>query len=422
MISYKELVLQITDPKYYYYIFFLLFPFTFSFLYGGMIIKSSYLFALFCFILFFVNRIFLKKRLFDHPLLVYFALWMIILILSVLQSIYIPSDIFVLRFSILNSPYLKSYIHVLQIVFYIFFSFSFATVFDTEKKIITAIQFFISGAFIHAGISLSALFLYLFNFSLGSSLLFIDLSRTTRLQGFFQEPGYLAAFTLIIIPLCIFMYIKTKQKRYIGITLIQLLTLILTLSRAAFISFFIALFFVMIYALKDKRKTIIYIAITILIIFCVILTSYLYVTNKDTAIFISTKNRLMIYTYALDAFSQHPLLGIGYNNFSFYTNIMYIPGLFWGAYLWFPEINNILLQLFTETGLIGTFIFTILIYKIVQSLQVLKEIDSFFNFKEIIYVTGIALFIFALFFSLISQLFIWVWIGLILSVVSLKHP
>ncbi len=103
--------------------------------------------------------------------------------------------------------------------------------------------------------------------------------------------------------------------------MLSLLTLILTLSRAAWLAFFLS-FFILLF-LGTKARFINFSKLLLIMVSCLILmTSIIFVFHEAIAIRIfsddigSARSRIPQMKIALNIISQHPFIGIGANNYS----------------------------------------------------------------------------------------------------------
>jgi O-antigen ligase len=319
---------------------------------------------------------------------------------------------------------MKSYIRVLFIGSLILFSFFIAQTLATRKYFIASLMVLCFTTTISCLLSLLAFAFSFTSFSFFEQLVVTEGSSLHRITGFLAEPGFFGAFLLITISLSFFLYRDRKSLLWGYSTLVQSITLILTFSRAALLAFSFGIFFVCLFYLyfhkekivaflKDKRMLLFTL---IFILFLLLALMFIAKTVVSNDMRWSTLIRLENSIYAIEAFTEHPLLGIGYENFAFYSGYRYAPSIF-GIPGIYPSINNIILQVFTETGIIGAFIFFILIYVSIK--MILKSLHEKKDWFYSIIFTGTSLFIQMLFFNLFSFIFLWVWVGLVL--LTLEH-
>src|SRR5690606_11183356 len=80
-------------------------------------------------------------------------------------------------------------------------------------------------------------------------------------------------------------------------------------------------------------------------------------------------NRVMVWDQAKDAIQTRPMLGYGLENFKYAFQDTFNPALFElrGDSAWFDKVHNTTLQVFVETGFIGSFAFLLLFLSIMWS-------------------------------------------------------
>lgn len=143
--------------------------------------------------------------------------------------------------------------------------------------------------------------------------------------------------------------------------------------------------------------------------------------DKSTGKYWSTQTRIIAYNYALEAFRLHPWLGIGYENYNFYSgNVVYqeimVINMNW------PEVNNYPLKVLTELGIIGFFIFLLLVCSIFFSLYTAmkKTNDPFLKtvlkgYMAVLCGVGVVL----LFSSNVTRPYLWVALGFAMAAVKI---
>ncbi len=143
--------------------------------------------------------------------------------------------------------------------------------------------------------------------------------------------------------------------------------------------------------------------------------------NANYGKFWSTRTRLIMYGYALDAFRQHPWVGIGYENYNFYTGTKTYLGLLDINITW-PEVNNYPLKILAEQGVIGFFAFlffvVVLFYHFFRARN--KTHDPFLKAVVEGYIAvfvGIAIML--LFSSNIMKQYIWVALAFGIAIVKI---
>lgn len=143
--------------------------------------------------------------------------------------------------------------------------------------------------------------------------------------------------------------------------------------------------------------------------------------EEGTGKYWSTKARYIAYSYAINAFRQHPWLGIGYENFNFYSGQKYYYGLYNFNMNW-PEINNYPLKVLAELGVIGFLVFLFflgtLFYSLFSALK--KTKDPYFEVIIKGYIASfVGIAVLLLFSSSITRSYLWVSLGIAMATVKL---
>lgn len=197
---------------------------------------------------------------------------------------------------------------------------------------------------------------------LGGLVIEADGGRWLRASGTFNDPNLLSGFLALTLIAGCYFYTHTTYKK-ITLALITLTTygLFFTFSRGSLIALTIGLLIWLLGQATTWRKsippvaTIILTLVTLTIIFSPLVFSRANPTGRLEQKSIqerSTQNMT-----AVNIFKQHPLFGIGYNNYT-YILMQRQPGL--PAYR-YQEVENNYLLLLTELGLVGFLIYLFLI-------------------------------------------------------------
>ena len=144
--------------------------------------------------------------------------------------------------------------------------------------------------------------------------------------------------------------------------------------------------------------------------------------NPGGSKFWSTKTRLITYEQAVNAFLQHPILGIGYENFNFYSGNKYYDRLVNYNFNW-TEVNNYPLKVLAELGIIGFICVAFLYIKIIViTLKSIKETTDLFLQAVLVgcFATLIAISVILLFSSSIIMPYLWVLAGIHVATIKLN--
>ncbi|MEK6921178.1 MAG: O-antigen ligase family protein, partial [Nanoarchaeota archaeon] len=132
--------------------------------------------------------------------------------------------------------------------------------------------------------------------------------------------------------------------------------------------------------------------------------------NSAYGKFWSTKTRLIMAGYAVDAFREHPWFGAGYENYGFYTGNKRYLGLLDFNITW-PEVNNYPLRVLAEQGIVGfiAFLFFIIVFFYSLFSARKKATDPFLKALVEGYIaTFVGIAVMLLFTSNIMKPYIWV--------------
>lgn len=191
------------------------------------------------------------------------------------------------------------------------------------------------------------------------------LSYVSRTQSTLNNPNFLAAYLLLIFFITLGALIKEKNRNlriFLMIALaLQFLSLLFTKTRGAYIGFILAIIlFYLLYVYKYKK--VFYVSLISLILLFIIslililpwsISSYSLPANEMPDRFMSIKQRLVSYKIAWQGIKEHPLLGVGPENFVIVFDKYYDGSLESTGYRWFDKVHNIFLETSVTTGIFG---------------------------------------------------------------------
>ena len=366
----------------------------------------------------------------DFPLF----LFLFIAVISVFQSRFIPPDAPILLGAFRNLPWIKSISRIFLLIFMIIIYYFIIHFVKNEKTIKYALLFlFISSVAvsIYGLYGFTAYYLDLpthignWNTIVKPSPLILD---PPRIRSTEMEPLFFGNYLLSIIPVALSLFfLKQKfiSRRLLFLVIfVDSLALILTFSRGVWFAFIISiLFFIIIQGriLLQNKKILISLGLIAIIIFLVfsplLIPQITGVFNTSSAKFWSVKMRLISINYALIAFKNHPILGIGYENYNFYSGNKIYVGLDPNP-INLSEPNNYPIKILAEMGIIG-FVAGVWLYIqiILMVWRVIKKtkIDLYKNLATGYLVAFIGVTTQLLFFSTITFVYLWVMLGLIIA-------
>jgi len=251
---------------------------------------------------------------------------------------------------------------------------------------------------------------------LGSSTYYttVNLNGITflRVTSFFSDPNVFATFLLI--PIGIFLTElkfkeKTSAKFYIcGFLLVS--SFFFTFSRGGFLGLLLFSIIALIrFAFNNGKiskgyvpKKIFY----IIPVFIIIILICFFVISLRSVGDVSINMRILAIIESIKTTFQHPLLGIGLGNIKNYSSLS-------------QTSHNLFLEISTTLGLIGLFLFFIILYFVFKYLKIIQYKET-----EVgkILENCLILFLFSsLFLSMLTNVLLWILIGLI-NVAYLKLP
>ncbi|MBU0647770.1 O-antigen ligase family protein [Patescibacteria group bacterium] len=211
-----------------------------------------------------------------------------------------------------------------------------------------------------------------------------EVNAAERIFGTTGNPAYLGAYLLFTIPICFYLAVKQKNPtRYLLFTFfgLQILTLVYTWTRAAYVGLFVELFilFVGYFYFHNQKKWAVGLS-AVYIIFILFIASlnifpgfadmfsgnrYINRLSELTQIDEGTgKDRLEMWKIAGQAIKENPLLGTGLTSYYYHFNLNY-PNYMDGRseddrYSNYP--HNMILDYGVSHGLLGIVVFLLLIF------------------------------------------------------------
>ena len=376
----------------------------------------------------------------------------LVLVLSTFQSEYIPLNVPVIHGALRNFPWIKSLSRVLFIVFLTGVAF-FIRSFASQKQnfyFLLRVLIFSSAVYSLFGI-LEFINAYITEWKI---LFGIHLNTDVgnhfpRVSGFEWEPLFFGNYLLTITPVLIAMFVEKEmnflnRKTLYVVGSLNSFVLLLTFSRSVWLGFIAAVFTIILlnYSGFAKRLTDFFQYVKnvknnrfflfggLLVLFLILLVSIhlffsyiLPVFDPSSVKFWSTKLRIVTILSGLQAFMAHPIMGIGYDNFSFYSGNIFFVNLVDHA-INYPEVNSFPVKLLIETGILGFSIISIIILKsLFKIIRIARSTDNSLlrtilhgYFASIIGI-GVQL----LFFSNILSVYLWVMLGMIMAAAQLAE-
>ncbi|MCL4354874.1 O-antigen ligase family protein [Patescibacteria group bacterium] len=173
----------------------------------------------------------------------------------------------------------------------------------------------------------------------------------------FSHPNVLAGFLVLGMIVILVAISKTNRKSikgyYVLTLMIGSIALFITLSRTAFFLWIVILLIE--FFLKIKKRFKLLIGLLFILIFLILLIPFIPFSSRYIFSQFSQESFIQRYDLALSAsqtFLNHPLLGVGLNNY-----LYYIPSFLNNKILLVQPPHNIYLLILVQSGILGFFVF-----------------------------------------------------------------
>lgn len=340
---------------------------------SSLSIRIEDLLFLFVFLIF----IFKRKMLLNKQILLIFTLAMVELFSIVINKniLYVSAlwePIKILKFIVFLNVFFKAFIKYRQRFIKIFEIFFIFLIF------INFIQYF---NFFNFNNYIGRLYIPEVHLSV-----FMERQDIKRLLGLMGNPNNNAILFSFFYALFMSLYLSLRSKKYLYISLLSFLIVILCQSRTTFLALLFSMFFIPFFAGLNHKKRHLKTVLTsliivgfIVIVYNILPISYLRsIKNMDIEEISSWQERIIVWNYILDNVRQQLILGTGgFKEFYYSRNIDIDSGYFWFLY---------------NFGLISLLTYLIfLLYQIYISFKFRKLLFSYLNFSflSIILITSI---------------------------------
>ena len=205
----------------------------------------------------------------------------------------------------------------------------------------------------------------------GETFTIFGLKFGKYVSGFTGSSYLLARENLLLFPLVMSMYLSGRYiaNKVVHITgmFLMVLGLIFGFSKSAWISVFMAFTVIFILEIKYKRMALWKIRFWILF-FAAISTLFgrlLYLRLFKTNLSDSFDSRILLITFGIERFLEHPLMGVGANNiWLYFNNMWYKP----------TTVHNLYVLFLSEIGLVGLLIFlAIMLFILLKTISINKS-------------------------------------------------
>ena len=201
-----------------------------------------------------------------------------------------------------------------------------------------------------------------------------------RASGTFTHPNILGGFLFCSIMASFYLFMKSESKfrlvLLINIIFLQIFTLYIVFSRSAILALVFAMLIWGFLQLKREKmrspafRRFLILASAIIIsgllgigIFYSQLAARGGIINYNAVTTYADSERIQYLRMAIDMIKEHPLLGIGFNNFQLYEDPIQpnYPG-----HIFFSKVHNIYLLIASEMGLVSVGLFLLFIFSILK--------------------------------------------------------
>lgn len=207
---------------------------------------------------------------------------------------------------------------------------------------------------------------------LGGPILFTDPSLPARSSATFGNPIFFASY--LILPLFLAMYLAVQEKQrpwqifYWTMVLFQLGGLFSSVTRGAVAGIGFGLIVgLIVYLFLSKNNNLKKYGISVAVFLFVIIAGVFVFRNKlspDSAVYRLTKikdsnseARLIQWGTALKSYKDHPIIGVGPENYNVIFAKYFDPKLYQYDPSWFDKPHNYILEVLTTTGLVGLVVY-----------------------------------------------------------------
>ncbi|MFC2082237.1 O-antigen ligase family protein [Bacteroidota bacterium] len=335
--------------------------------------------------------------------------------------------------SLINTPSLtKSLLDSYNLVAFFIASFTTLFMIDSHRKILNLVYFFLFGVFVHSLI-----------------VIYLGLSSGERVFGllnvFYVDLAGLAGINSFIL----FIFLKGRKKVITGLVfIVSTFGLILTQTRNAWLSFAVAFISFVIYLLIkgpsfNVKRSVIFVnaLVSIAILGVIFLYSSGLTSDIQQRFEVQTQtqeivdqdphsiaenslvSRFFIFHTAINAFVEHPYIGIGLYSFKYASKMYYtIPRSFYKYFVENKTPHVTYLEVLTETGILGFIGFMVFLFALIKF--IIKSLktrgDDTDNIRTLLICWSFVYIIFSMFMTeawLYGQFIVWmgILVGLLIS-------
>lgn len=221
-----------------------------------------------------------------------------------------------------------------------------------------------------------------------------------RVIGFFNDKMLLAAIHVLILPIILSVLVFAKnlpkpiKMLYLITVIVNVPAVILSNTRIVWIGLFISYSLILLLGIKNKVKVIAGIACIIAVMAVFIqmdsrvhgrFDSITNISTSSTAGYESNRERILMWQAACQMFKDHPLFGVGLDNFhDQYQDKYKIPSALetpWHA-------HDVLLNTIAQSGMVGTIgliaLFAYLYYNVIQTWRRYHNVSSIAYFFSLL--------------------------------------
>ncbi len=228
-----------------------------------------------------------------------------------------------------------------------------------------------------------------------------------RLFSSFLDPNFAGAFLALYFLFVFGLFVKSRSLIYGFISVLSLIAIALTFSRSAYLMFFVGVFVFLF--LQGKKKLILIFAVLFICLISIVSMVGLKSEGTNLLRITSTEARIPSAKNALTIFEKNPILGVGFNAYEFASRRY---GLSVDSK--YPNhaaagTDNSFLFVMATTGIIGLLSYLYLWFKILSFPR-----KNFYS--PIIISSSVALFVDSLFINSLFYPFIMLWMWILIGI------
>lgn len=197
-----------------------------------------------------------------------------------------------------------------------------------------------------------------------------------RLASSLLDPNFTGAFLAISVSLGLYLYLESKKKSYLLVLLLQILAIVLTFSRSAYLMLGVI---VLIFGIF-KNKKLLLAAIALILCLILFIPKFSERVIGGFNVDASASERFYSWQNGINLFTQNPIIGVGFNNIrsALSENNLFKSNVLDGGNAG-SGIDSSILFILVTTGVIGLVSFLVFLFTVFNNMNIksLKRIEIF---------------------------------------------